>query len=383
MSGENHDHQPDGQGGEGLGDLTSRLTARQPVCFPERMLVVCGESLRRLFRRTDPLPGWVGAVAFFIVFFLIRAGLGYLPGILFPEGRTLMADQSHLAQSLVDAILVTSLFLAAAWYSGRLRASLANEVLPLLGSREDMRFVEGWLNQFGKGSWQVAAGLSFGLVMATRQMAGIITMAGRIPRVEWVIILPGFLVTSLSGIVIAVLFQVLQLIAGMRRCSFHLFPDQPASSDAIRIVARLADELVYSFVFLAITNPLAATLLGVGFDHNILAGLLAPVVLVYLVKHATLTGVIQDAKVQRLRELQAQVMEIQTKTQVLSTDQLTQVGKLLDLHDRVKASPSSTLNLRSIIALFNQLLIPIVVYLVSNFKNLVEFWEEVLDIFGK
>lgn len=73
-----------------------------------------------------------------------------------------------------------------------------------------------------------------------------------------------------------------------------------------------------------------------------------------------------------LNGIQAQVEALQAKETILSEDTLGHIDKLMDYHDRIKATKDSALNLRATLSFLNSLLLPVIASILANFDQIIE-----------
>jgi hypothetical protein len=78
------------------------------------------------------------------------------------------------------------------------------------------------------------------------------------------------------------------------------------------------------------------------------------------------------AKWQTLNELQAKTSKLRTGANPADKEAMEAINRLMDLHDRVRATRNSTLNLRTGLDFLNQLMLPLLALLLANIDRLLE-----------
>ena len=66
------------------------------------------------------------------------------------------------------------------------------------------------------------------------------------------------------------------------------------------------------------------------------------------------------------------VGKLRTEANPADKEAIEAINRLMDLHDRVRATRSSTLNLRTGLNFLNQLMLPLLAFLLANIDRLLE-----------
>ena len=82
--------------------------------------------------------------------------------------------------------------------------------------------------------------------------------------------------------------------------------------------------------------------------------------------------IVTTAKWQTLNELQAKISKLRTEANPADKEAIEAINRLMDLHDRVRATRNSTLNLRTGLDFLNQLMLPLLAFLLANIDRLLE-----------
>ncbi|MFN2150581.1 MAG: hypothetical protein ACK2T5_03215, partial [Anaerolineales bacterium] len=79
-------------------------------------------------------------------------------------------------------------------------------------------------------------------------------------------------------------------------------------------------------------------------------------------------------KLQYLRQLQKEINDSQNVIwKKVSEANITRISQLMDLHDRVSATPNSMLNWSTGISFVNQLMFPLLGFLLVNFDTFIRW----------
>jgi len=168
-------------------------------------------------------------------------------------------------------------------------------------------------------------------------------------------------------------FMVLLLPAMLRRYDLKLFAADPATSE---LLSRLSRELgsflyfvaVYSafstFVMLALRAPLTIGVFGVLF-------LWLPIIAMFVLNQTSLSSLVRRAKWKTLNEVQAKIEKLRVSKSFGSPKTMDAINKLMDYHDRVKATRNSAINSDAILGFINSLLLPLLAFLLGNLDKLI------------
>jgi len=67
-----------------------------------------------------------------------------------------------------------------------------------------------------------------------------------------------------------------------------------------------------------------------------------------------------------LNELQSKIETLYSEEEIPSKDGLDRLEKLMNYHDRIKATPNSALNFRASLNFLNSLLLPVLAFVLAN-----------------
>jgi hypothetical protein len=95
-------------------------------------------------------------------------------------------------------------------------------------------------------------------------------------------------------------------------------------------------------------------------------------VIMYAAGQYHLSDVIVRAKWKLLNELQEKIEKLSGADEIPDKDGLDRLSKLMDYHDRIKATPNSALNFRASLNFLNSLLLPILAFILANLDKVIE-----------
>ena len=183
-----------------------------------------------------------------------------------------------------------------------------------------------------------------------------------------VAIIAGFeVLTALS-----VFLASFALLYRLSQYQLKLFAIDPSSSKVIdRLSEMINSIMVVTAVFLTIIsilafvgNPLAVSIL-----------LLLPWIVilgVFINSHYALSKIIRKSKWQILADIQSQIESLQAKSEIISEETLNHINKLMDYHNRIRATRNSAIDIRSGFSLLQSILLPVIGLLSANLLNILD-----------
>ncbi len=166
----------------------------------------------------------------------------------------------------------------------------------------------------------------------------------------------------------------------LNRYHFDLYTHDPSSSEVVGQLSRLLTFILYATmayivqltVGLSYVEVLTAKTPVSGFIFSVF--IWAPTVTLYAAGQFHLSGIIMRAKWKTLNEVQTKIEGLNEAGKIPDKDTLERLDKLMNYHDRVRDTPNSALNFRAGLNFLNSLLLPVVAFVVANFKDVIAFF---------
>jgi len=141
------------------------------------------------------------------------------------------------------------------------------------------------------------------------------------------------------------------------------------------VVGRLSRLL--SFILYVTMGFIIQLMIGLGLfdvlsERTLLPGFLlsllvvSPMVIMYAAGQYHLSDIIVRAKWKMLNEVQTKIEKLSGENEIPDKDSLDRLSKLMDYHDRIKATPNSALNFRASLNFLNSLLLPLLAFILAN-----------------
>lgn len=164
---------------------------------------------------------------------------------------------------------------------------------------------------------------------------------------------------------------LIQFSSRLGRYEFDLFALMPAHSE---IIARLKN--FFNFQMYGIMGYfLVCTIVAV---INIWAEVLVvivawiPATLLFIFYQNSLRQIIIKSKWKYLKKLQMQITNLSERRDPKRTT-IEAINVLMDHHERVRLTPNSTMDLRSVLTFLNQLMLPIIGFFLANIDKIIKF----------
>jgi hypothetical protein len=184
------------------------------------------------------------------------------------------------------------------------------------------------------------------------------------------------------GMFVYYLFVLLTLPTRLSRYRYKLYAADPSSSEVIDHLSDMLNNLVYIAAVGAAILTLFAALFGLLTLSLIIALVLVvwgPLTAFFIINQVALAKIITRAKWKTLNEIQAQIERLRAQEEIPSEKTLAHLGKLMDYHDRIKATRNSALDLRAGLNFLNSLLLPLLAFLLANLGKVLELFSKLVD----
>jgi hypothetical protein len=165
----------------------------------------------------------------------------------------------------------------------------------------------------------------------------------------------------------------------LNRYHFDLYTLDPSSSEVVGQLSRLLTFILYATMAYIVQLTLGLSYVEVLTAKTPVSGFIfsvfiwAPTVILYAAGQFHLSGIILRAKWRTLNEVQAKIEELNRAGKIPDKDTLERLDKLMNYHDRIRDTPNSALNFRAGLNFLNSLLLPVIAFVVANFKDVIAF----------
>jgi len=327
-----------------------------------------GRFIQRLTRRAKPLPFWYSiTVVLLAISMLGSLVMFFLDGVTFPP-ETIYFE---IALGLLTPIFVITLEL----YIVHIFEVFKNHIVDRMESLDDLNDLQDRTEAVFSISNQFVVAVVYTIFISIWAILIVIAVLNTF-SVGLAII--GVLRNFIAGIYFYFFIRGLPLLLQLRKYQYKVYSADPSSSE---VVERLSNMLGNGVFIVAIYATALTAIMAfiVELTRASLVSLLivlawGPTISFFVANQFILGGIISQAKMKTLNGIQAQVEALQTKETILSAETLGHIDKLMDYHDRIKATKNSALNLRASLSFLNSLLLPVIAFLLANLNQIIELF---------
>jgi hypothetical protein len=352
-------------------ELDHQLATGAYQTLVDLVLDTTGRLTQKLTRNPKPLPFWYSALLITLVTLLV--GL-FLKALLAGE---LALRSARLVFSIVCLLPVT--YIAYRIQARFFFTTLRNDILNSIESVADLTDLQHWLTLVSSKKKALLFALALGIVagLATPILLPIAALNEGVVDVGLILIVA--IINTQMGMGVYYLLLFFTLPARLSRYQFRLYAADPSSSAVIGHLSGLLMQGVYVWAMLVASITLVLTLLESLISSTVSAIVLTVanwglLVILFVIIQVALARIITRAKWKTLNAIQSQIERLRSQEEILSEKTLTHLGKLMDYHDRVKATRNSVLDLRASLSFINSLLLPLLAFLLANLGEIMTFF---------
>jgi hypothetical protein len=330
---------------------------------------ITGRLVQKITRYPKPLP-FIFCVMVLAIMTLLILGLNYL--LLFRTAQTKTQITPISAAILVEIMLV---IVAATYFNiNMVLSSIRDVVVDSIMSSEDLSKLHEWLSL----GWSPSTIRRFFFWWVLFNV-GAVTLLYLFFSQEGFsvnLLIPSLLVAVLGGV--SFYYVPLMILLPTRLGSFHfkLYGNDPAHSESVDTISTILNRFTYGYVFLNVVIQSSLTIANLPIIAQI-AFMIAvgwvPVITQYLVNQACIRTIISRSKRKTLNRIQAEVQSLH-EGDVKNKENLEAINRLMDYHERIRATPNSNLNMKIIGNFLNQLALPLLGFLLANIDTIIDLF---------
>ena len=342
-------------------DLKREMTTLWDKTLPVLIFDTVGRIVRVLTRSRRPVSWYYSAVVLMLVILLP----GLLIAVLLREVGQVVAlgwvwaiAQGLMLLSTALAYIITRYFLAV----------MRDHLVDAIESPHDLVDLRQWLADGGSIRKSLAIIIPFSVswcVVATFLFS---LFWGRFIGFNLAL---GTLVFGIFlGMDFYYILWLLHLPFRLSRYHYKLYEVDPVNSEVVSHLARMLNRYVYMVaIFLAFCTLIGAYV-AVWASVLIIPIAWIPLTLQFISNQTALSQIVATAKWKTLNELQEKICKLRTEANLADKETVESINRLMDLHDRIKATRNSTLDVRTGLSFLNQLMLPLLAFLLANVERL-------------
>jgi len=348
-------------------ELKRRLAAGEFKTLVDIFLEWFERLLRKITRRTKPLPLWYITIALILVVVLMGLTSAFVTNGVGNVLKFLELNSMAFGPTLLYIISVVILPIASTSviknYIDRVLVFCRDEILGMTESTSSLDKIESWLNLLCN-RW-----LNFLVVVAGGTLGGLYLLSQAPPLSSgYSFTFFTILINLFNWNIIYLLIMVMLLSATLRAYDLKLFASDPASSE---LITRLSEVLSFAVYFVAVFATLLTftlTLVGIlpSFGGSLIIFYWLPLFVLFILNQTSLASIVRRAKWKTLNEIQSQVEELRVSGSLKDKEIMEAINRLMDFHDRVKATRNSAIDSSTILNFINSLLLPLIAFILGN-----------------
>jgi len=360
-------------------ELKRRLAAGEYKTLVDVVLDWVDRLLRKIIRRLNPIPLWSITIILSLASTLLVVIALYVAGELLPThiaftqlGFTLGLGVLWLL--LINALNITDMIVIN-YYIHRIFTFWCENILDATRSENSLERFNSWLNITCNRKLHLQVTLIGGILLSLFMM---IASALRGILFGYGSAFGALIACLIVSATVYLFWLAILLSALLYRYDLKLFPADPSNSE---LMSRLSGELgflIYVVAFSGAVGALITALAGELFQILGIAQILIiwlPLIVIFILNQSSLSSIIRRVKWKTLNEIQMKVEKLQTSKNFGNQESMDAIKRLMDYHDRVKATRDSALDFRTYLSFFNSLLLPLLAFLLGNL-------DLVLKLFG-
>jgi len=318
--------------------------------------------IQKIIRSQNRLSEWYGVLLIAVIFVLIGIGVFILQN---------KSNPAHISMVFWDIVFMVPIVGSIKIHSDNFTARLREQVIDFVQSGESLDDLERWWNTFtNKKSAAI-----FIIIFLAITIPFVFILA-YLPTIDFpspVLTFLLLIVQVLCGLGFYNELVILALSLRMRNYQFKLFEADPASST---VIGDLSDIFMGTIYMSAIVAALL-TLVTVATEILILLVIILLLIPLWGVTtfffaliQFSLAKIISRKKYETLNNIHKKIESLSIGQNFMDEKTRQAYNWLLDYYDRVKATRSSAMNIRSTLGFLNSLLLPLLAFVLTNLDEI-------------
>ena len=334
-----------------------------------RLFNFTGRVVQKITRYRKPLP-FIVCVLVSAVITLLILGLNYL--LLFRTGQA----TTQITPISAAIVVETSLLIVAATYFNisMVLAGIRDGVVDFIMSLEDLSKLHEWVS-LGWSPGTVRRFFFWWLLIPIGPMPLLVPLFSQ-QGFSADILIPSFLFAVLGGLSFYYAPLMVLLPIRLSNYRFKLYENDPARSEIVDTISTILNRFTYGYVFLNVVFQLSLAVANLPIIAEaafmIVFGWL-PVTTQYFVNQACIRTIISRSKKRTLNRIRAEVQSLH-EGDVKNKENLEAINRLVDYHERIRATPNSNLNMQILGNFLNQLALPLLGFLLANINTIIDLF---------
>lgn len=362
-------------------DEQFELQAKRREAREEIFRINVNTSLERIFRLLGKLIprslSQKNAIYWLFQIFLLN-GLILLPGLLLSIPlRDFENIRALWGPTVVTTECIVLGFIVARISQQILFKSISNQIVEKITDVESLARLINWLQE----SWSIKTIAPY--VLIPWLAYDILTLVTGSNVLDGFIGLSSALMVLAAGFCFGILFHYMVWITllnfQLRDYQYNLNVLSPANSEVVSNISGISNRQIYllAIYFAIFTFVTSRGLFGeeitrtIAFPVVIMAWAL--VTLQFVITRSTTNNIIEKAKWKTLNKLQAQINQLEATGDLSDKDTSEKLLRLNEIYNRITVSPAGAFDLKSVSTFLNQLMLPLLGFLIGNLNDILAF----------
>ena len=357
-------------------ELKRRLAAGEYKTLVDIFLERFDRLIRKITRQSKALPIWLitGILCFVLTLIAFTAiyvagdwfNLVHLGGLMgFEHTAIVLRFLFNYVFYIASAVVINQ-------YIGGIFIFWRDNMLDVIESVASLEQFEDWLEKVCNWRWHFLTAIIGGLVGGAYVVAILDARFGVF--IGYGLTFACIVITIFFTAFLYLFLMIILLSARLRRYDLKLFAADPSNSE---LVSRLSRELslgIYLVALFASIQTLSTAITGFLPVAGIVLVLILwlPIISMFILNQTSLATIIRRAKWKTLNEIQAKVEKLQAAENFEDKETMDSINRLMDYHDRVKATRNSALDLNTTLHFINSLLLPLIAFILANFDGVLK-----------
>jgi hypothetical protein len=347
-------------------ELKSRLAAGEYLTLIDILLDGTGRVIQKITRNQRPISQWFSSMMLYLLILL----LGFAGLLFIGETSTFMKQFETLPIGFLPLSLLIGYFNIASMVAGnvyihRVFTVFRDTVLDTIESVDSLDDFGRWLTAVCNRNAHLLFSIVGGILVGT-YLISVLNDTGI--NIALGTVIGTILLNTFSIAFLYLLIYMVVLSARIGTYPLKLYTSHPASSAVISCLASLLSGFVYLVAIYAtlLTLGVAFQRFLIPFGVAVILLFWIPIVGMFIVNQSSLSSIIRRTKWKTLNEIAARVEKLHTSEKLGEKDTMEAINRLMDYHDRVKATRNSAIDLRTTLNFINSLLLPLIAFILGN-----------------
>ena len=361
-------------------ELKRLLAAGEYKTLVDIILEKIDRLIRKVTRQSKALPIWLITGILCFVLTLIAFTAIYVAGdwsnLVHWGGLMGFESRAIILRVIFNYVFYITSAVVINQYIGGIFIFWRDNMLDVIESAASLEQFEDWLEKVCNWRWHFLTAIIGGLLGTLYVVAIVDARFGAF--IGYGLTFISIVITIFFAAFLYLFLLIVLLSARLRRYDLKLFAADPSNSE---LVSRLSGELSFGIYLVALfasiqTLSTAATgFLPVASIALVLI-LWLPIISMFILNQTGLATIIRRAKWKTLNEIQAKMEKLQATENFEDKETIAAINRLMDYHDRVKATRNSAIDLGTILHFINSLLLPLLAFLLGNLDTMLALFKK-------